>query len=230
MRGKNTLSSSGSKLRTVSESGETALDPLDIDRFLASGPYRFWDPDLDAPPDVKEVATLVRLGLPAPYLVNRGTVREASALLDARRKRVLASIGQARLLRDRGHPRPWSIRFVDVAGELRWLRERGERCYEYYRQRREGRAGKASGNFYPTKRGRPNGTIPRYSPRDGWRTRVVRSALTHRKAVAAALASRNARNVGGQSARISGALKKRPGRGNEPRPGPKKHQLTISFL
>jgi hypothetical protein len=75
-----------SKLAPFSDVDGTALaDQLDIDRFLSLGSYRFYDALLDAPPSDERVATLVRLGIPRPFLINRGTVRETFALLEARR-------------------------------------------------------------------------------------------------------------------------------------------------
>jgi hypothetical protein len=123
MQEKNTSDLKKSKLRTLSESETALADPLDIDKFLALGPYYFYDPALDGPPRVSEVERLVKLGLPRHLLINQGTVRETDALLDARRARGLASVGQARRLREAGHPRPRGVRFIDVPGALRRARE-----------------------------------------------------------------------------------------------------------
>ena len=115
MREKTTLESLRRKLAPFSDGYGTALaDPLDIDRFLASGPHRFYDSALDAPPSVKAVETLVKLGIPRQFLTSRGVVGEAVALLKVRREKSLASVRAARLLRDAGAERPWSVRFIDV--------------------------------------------------------------------------------------------------------------------
>jgi hypothetical protein len=106
MHRETTVEPGRSKTAPFSDADGTALaDPLDIDRFLALGPYRFWDALLDAPPRAGSVDTLVRLGLPRHLLTHAGTVREAFALLEARRRRGLASVPQARRLRAAGAPR-----------------------------------------------------------------------------------------------------------------------------
>ena len=102
---------------------EALADPLDIDKFLASEPHRFYDSALDAPPSVKAVETLVKLGIPRQFLTSRGVVGEAGALLKVRREKSLASVRAARLLRDAGAERPWSVRFIDVRAETGRLRE-----------------------------------------------------------------------------------------------------------
>jgi hypothetical protein len=104
-----------------------ALSPYDVDRFLALGPYYFYDPALDGPPTVESVERLVKLGVPRWPLTNKGTVNEVFSLLEARRSRGLASVPQARLLRARGHPRPWAVLFVDVGAELYRLRREKEK-------------------------------------------------------------------------------------------------------
>ena len=64
MREKTTLESLTRKLSALAESSGMALSPYDVDRFLALGPYYFYDPALDGPPTVESVETLVRLGVP----------------------------------------------------------------------------------------------------------------------------------------------------------------------
>jgi hypothetical protein len=123
MQERYTAESRRNKLSTSEADGTALGDPLDIDRFLVLGPYYFYDPGLDGLPRRADVERLVKLGLPPSLLINQGTANEASALLAARRERGLASIGQARLLRRAGHPRPWSIRWLDVPGELGRLRK-----------------------------------------------------------------------------------------------------------
>jgi hypothetical protein len=111
------------KHAAIAASGGTALDPYDLDRFLTRGPLRFWDAYLDSPPSSAQVEALVKAGVPRWPLINKGIVNEVFALLAARRERGLATPRQARLLRDLGHARPWSVHFMDVEGELRRLRE-----------------------------------------------------------------------------------------------------------
>jgi hypothetical protein len=111
------------KLSAIAESGGSPLDPYDLDRFLTRETFLFYDSYLDSPPTVESVRTLVKAGVPAWPLVNKGIVNETFALLKARRERGLSTVRQARLLRERGHPRPWSVLFVHVEGELRRLRE-----------------------------------------------------------------------------------------------------------
>jgi len=53
---------------------EALADPLDIDKFLASEPHRFYDSALDAPPSVKAVETLVKLGIPRQFLTSRSAL------------------------------------------------------------------------------------------------------------------------------------------------------------
>jgi hypothetical protein len=115
------------KLSTISETYGMALAPYDVDRFLALGPYYFYDAALDGPPTVESVETLVKLGVPRWPLTNKGTVAEVFAILDARRSKGLASVPQARLLRDKGHPRPWAVLFTEVGSELYRLRREKER-------------------------------------------------------------------------------------------------------
>jgi hypothetical protein len=126
MRSKTTFELLRRKLATLSESYGRARSPYDVDRFLALGPYYFYDRVLDGPPRVAEVERLVRLGIPRYPLVNKGTVDEVISLSETRRSKGLASVPQARLLRDRGHPRPWAVRFTDVASELHHLRRRAK--------------------------------------------------------------------------------------------------------
>lgn len=124
MQRENTLQHLRRKLEAIAEPlGGSAIDPYDLDRFLTRLPFRFYDFYLDSPPSVESVETLVRLGVPRWALVSRGVVGEVASLLAARRKRGLASVRQARLLRARGHPRPWSVRFEDVGAELYRLGE-----------------------------------------------------------------------------------------------------------
>jgi hypothetical protein len=113
------------KLSSVAAADGRALEPLDVDQFLSRGPYYFYDPDLDAPPRKPDVERLARLGIPRSFLINAGTILEASTLLDARRSRNLASPRQARLLQRQGHERAWSIKFTDVGAELRRLKKEG---------------------------------------------------------------------------------------------------------
>jgi hypothetical protein len=111
------------KLSAIAESRGTPLDAYDLDRFLVRLPLRFYDAYLDSPPSVESVETLVEAGVPRWPLVNRGIVNEVAGLLAARRARGLATPKQARYLRYRGHPRPWSVRFEDVSEQLRRLRK-----------------------------------------------------------------------------------------------------------
>jgi hypothetical protein len=125
MREKTTLKQLRSKLSELTATSGVALAPYDVDRFLALGPYYFYDSALDGPPRVSEVERLVRVGIPRYPLINQGTVAEVSNLLDARRSKGLASVPQARMLRDRGHPRPWAVLFTEVDAEpYRLRRER----------------------------------------------------------------------------------------------------------
>jgi hypothetical protein len=119
-----TLAYLRAKWEAVANSSGLAFDVYDLDSFLVRVPMRFWDDYLDSPPTIESVETLVRIGIPRWPLINRGTVNEVFALLAARRERGLATPRQARLLRDRGHPRPWSVLFVDVSEQLRRLEER----------------------------------------------------------------------------------------------------------
>jgi hypothetical protein len=112
-----------SKLEAIANSPGGALDAYDLDLFLIRGPMRFWDDYLDSPPSVESVRALVEAGVPRWALVNRGIVNEVEALLAARRERRLATLRRARYLRDRGHPRSWSVRAQDVSAELRRLKE-----------------------------------------------------------------------------------------------------------
>src|SRR6516165_8975830 len=127
MQKKTTVESLRRKLSTISETYGMALAPYDIDRFLALGPYHFYDPTLDAAPTVESVETLVKLGVSRWPLTNKGTVNEVFAILDARRSRGLAGVPQARLLRDRGHPRPRAVLFSEVGSELLRLRREKEK-------------------------------------------------------------------------------------------------------
>jgi hypothetical protein len=115
MQRETTLESLRRKLATLSEACGLERDPLDLDTFVAlEAGCHFSDPALRAPPTVGSVETLTRLGCPRWSL----TSKEVFDLLRARRKRGLASVAQARMLRDRGHPRLWAVLFVDVAAEL----------------------------------------------------------------------------------------------------------------
>jgi hypothetical protein len=118
MQEKTTLDSLRRKLATLSGSSGLALSAYDVDRFLSLGPYYFYDAALDGPPRVAEVERLVLLGIPRWPLINQETVNETFALLDARPLKGLASAPQARLLRERGTPRPWNVRFTEVGPEL----------------------------------------------------------------------------------------------------------------
>ena len=126
MQKKTTVEQLLRELSTISETFGMALAPYDVDRFLSLGSYHFYDPTLDAAPTVESVETLVKLGVPRWFLTNKGTVSEVFAILDARRSRGLASVPQARLLRDRGHPRPWAVLFSEVGSELVRLRREKE--------------------------------------------------------------------------------------------------------
>ena len=124
MREKTTLESLRRKLSTLSELCGLERDPLDLDTFVAlEAGCHFSDPGLRAPPTVGSVETLTRLGCPRWSL----TSKEVFDLLRARRKRGLASVAQARMLRDRGHPRLWAVLFVDVAAECTTQKEGGKR-------------------------------------------------------------------------------------------------------
>ena len=123
MQRESTLDLLRRKLSAIAESGGAPLDPYDVDRFLTRGSLCFYDSYLDSPPTVESVRTLVKAGVPEWPLVNKGIVNETFALLKARRERGLSTVRQARLLKSRGHPRPWSVLFVHVDGELRRLRE-----------------------------------------------------------------------------------------------------------
>jgi hypothetical protein len=123
MREKTTLEELRRKLAALTQAYRTIRDPYDLDTFLelAAG-TRFYDADLDKPPSVKAVETLAKLGVPRWALTSRGIVSEIEHLLAVRRGKGLASINQARLLRDKGHPRPWSVKFTEVSAELYRLR------------------------------------------------------------------------------------------------------------
>jgi hypothetical protein len=71
MREKTTFEQLRSKLSTISETYGMALAPYDIDKFLALGPYSFYDANLDGPPTVDSVETLVKLGVPRWPLTNK---------------------------------------------------------------------------------------------------------------------------------------------------------------
>jgi hypothetical protein len=118
-----------SKLPPVSE----PEPPLDLDLFLAGGPYYFSDPRLAAPPRASDRRRLERLGIPPGFLTNRGTALAADVVLEERRKRGLASLAQIRLLQAAARggpgriaaPNVWAMRFTEVPGELnRLLRTR----------------------------------------------------------------------------------------------------------
>ena len=87
-------------------------------------PLRYYDPYLDSAPS----AELVRAACPSWPLINKGLANEVFHLLAARKERGLASLRQARYLRDRGHPRPWSVRFENVSTELHRLKEGQRLC------------------------------------------------------------------------------------------------------
>jgi hypothetical protein len=111
------------KRAAIASSSGSTLDPYDLDRFLTRQPHRFYDGYLDSPPSSAQVAALVEAGVPRWPLINRGIVGEVFDLLRARRERGLVTPRQARLLRDLGHPMPWSVTFMDVDEELRRLKE-----------------------------------------------------------------------------------------------------------
>jgi hypothetical protein len=115
------------KLSAIAATRGSPLDLLDLDRFLTRQPLRFDDSYLDSPPSSAQVEALVRAGVPRWPLVNKGIVREVFDLLRARRERGLATPRQARLLRDLGYSRPWSVTFVDVDAELSRLTGRREK-------------------------------------------------------------------------------------------------------
>jgi hypothetical protein len=123
MQRENTLHYLRRKLSAIAATGGSPLDAYDLDRFLVREPARFYDPYLDSEPSPESVRTLVRAGCPSWPLINKGIVNEVFALLMVRRERGLATVRQARYLRDRGHPRPWSVRFEDVSTELCRLKE-----------------------------------------------------------------------------------------------------------
>ena len=125
MQRENTLHYLRRKLSAIAATGGSPLDAYDLDRFLVREPARFYDPYLDSEPWPESVRTLVRAGCPSWPLINKGIVNEVFHLLAARRERGLATVRQARYLRERGHPRPWSVRFEDVSTELRRLRKGG---------------------------------------------------------------------------------------------------------
>ena len=76
------------------------VDPYDLDRLLTRLPNRFYDCYLDGPSTVNSVEALARLGVSRWALVSRGVVVEVFELIKARRSRGLASIRQARYLRE----------------------------------------------------------------------------------------------------------------------------------
>jgi hypothetical protein len=83
------------KLSAIAASGGSPRDAYDLDRFLVRLPLRYYDSDLDSPPTVQQVNTLVKLGVPRWPLINRGIVGEVFALLKARRENGLSSVAQA---------------------------------------------------------------------------------------------------------------------------------------
>ncbi|HEX3444779.1 MAG TPA: DEAD/DEAH box helicase, partial [Chthoniobacterales bacterium] len=89
-------------------------DPFDVDAWL-SVDHLFYDPYLRSAPTSKQVETLVRLGIPAQSLKNRGIVNGAFDMLKARWNRGLATVKQARYLTRLGHPNPWQITFSDAS-------------------------------------------------------------------------------------------------------------------
>ena len=109
------------KHAAISNSSGSPLDPYDLDRFLVRLPSCYYDAYLDSLPSAASISALTRLGVPRWPLVNKGIVNEVFDLLRVRRERGLASVRQARLLRDLGHPRPGAVFFVDVSTELRCL-------------------------------------------------------------------------------------------------------------
>jgi hypothetical protein len=106
MQKESTLDSLRRKLSAIAASGGSPLDAYDFDRFLVRLPLRYYDSDLDSPPTVQQVNTLVKLGVPRWPLINQGTVNETWALLEARRSKGLASVPQARLCATEGTPAP----------------------------------------------------------------------------------------------------------------------------
>jgi hypothetical protein len=95
MQKESTLDSLRRKLSAIAASGGSPLDAYDLDRFLVRLPLRYYDSDLDSPPTVQQVNTLVKLGVPWWPLINRGIVGEVFALLKARREKGLSSVAQA---------------------------------------------------------------------------------------------------------------------------------------
>jgi len=128
MQRENTLQYLRRKLSALAESGGSRLDAYDLDRFLIREPTRFYHPYLDSEPSAESIQTLVRAGCPSWPLINKGIVNEVFHLLAARRERGLATVRQGRYLRDRGHPRPWSVRFENVSTELHRLKEGQRLC------------------------------------------------------------------------------------------------------
>jgi hypothetical protein len=60
------------KHAAISNSSGSPLDPYVMDRFLVRLPLRYYDSDLDSPPTVQQVNTLVKLGVPRWPLINQG--------------------------------------------------------------------------------------------------------------------------------------------------------------
>ena len=79
------------KLAAIANSGGSALDAYDLDRFLIRLALRYYDPYLDSAPSAASVSTLVKPGCPRWPLVNKGIVNAVFDLLRVRRERGFAS-------------------------------------------------------------------------------------------------------------------------------------------
>lgn len=88
-------------------------DPFDVDAWLTAD-HLFSAPYLLQPPTVRQLETLVRLGIQPAYLTNRGIVNGTFDILKVRWNRNLATIKQARYLLRLGHEKPWRATFEEA--------------------------------------------------------------------------------------------------------------------
>jgi superfamily II DNA or RNA helicase len=104
---------------------DVPLNPFDVDSYLAL-PHQFGDPYSRQMPTLRQIETLIRLGIPAAKLINRGVVSGVFDVLKRRWNKGLATVPQARYLTALGHPDPWNATFAQAG--------------QYVADRKEGRA------------------------------------------------------------------------------------------
>ena len=105
---------------------DVPFDPLNVDEYLVL-PHEFRDPYARQVPTLRQIETLVRLGIPAAKLINRGIVSDVFDILKSRWARKLATIPQARYLTALGYRDPWKATFDEASQYLSRRRERVHR-------------------------------------------------------------------------------------------------------